>query len=111
VVVAHSNKVYWQTRDKLQILYDLLAVSTSENGILWTSIMQRANLSFGLMEKYLTLAMKCGLLTKEGRKYFTSAKGREFLKLYGYLRSQLGEETLPSALQQRRRSYFSLWGV
>ena len=66
------------------VIANILAISVE--GATRTEIMYGANLSFTLLDRYLTVLVKNGLLDKlEGKRqtlYVTSEKGRNFLSKY-----------------------------
>ena len=70
-----------RNRNKLQITQAILEVARDGAGK--TRIMYQANLSFKLLEDYLTVLVRAGLLkVKEGdrKMYMTSEKGLQFLR-------------------------------
>jgi len=70
-----------KNRNRFQIAQDILEVAREGAGK--TRIMYRANLSFKLLENYLTALVRSGLLkVKEGERktYLTSEKGLQFLR-------------------------------
>ena len=67
-------------RDRLNIIADILGVAGS--GARKTKIMYFANLSYGLLEKYLDETVGSGFLRFEGDCYAVTEKGQEFLEKY-----------------------------
>jgi len=70
-----------KNRNRLQITQAILEVA--RDGVGKTRIMYQANLSFKLLEDYLTVLVRAGLLkVKEGdrKMYTTSEKGLQFLR-------------------------------
>jgi len=71
-----------KNRNRLQITQAILEIA--RDGVRKTRLMYTANLSFKLLEKYLTALVKAGLLkVREGEKkktYKTSEKGLQFLR-------------------------------
>jgi len=68
-------------RSRLDIIADIL--SSTGNAARKTRIMFGANLNFDLVNKYLTDALKAGLIAvDDGRLYFVTERGKEFLKRY-----------------------------
>jgi len=71
-----------KNRNRLQITQAILEIARDD--VRRTRIMHTANLSFKLLEKYLTALMRAGLLeVREGEKkktYKTSEKGLQFLR-------------------------------
>ena len=73
-------------RNNVEIVGDILAVA--RDGALKTQIMYRANLSFKLLEKYMSVVLNAGLVMRnhDGR-YLITEKGLLFLeKFRGYKR-------------------------
>jgi len=69
-----------KNRDRLSIVAAILEAANS--GASKTGIMFKANLSFGLLEKYLDVVMKSGFIEVESYRYTLTEQGREFLKQY-----------------------------
>jgi predicted transcriptional regulator len=69
-----------KNRDSLIIIANIL--ESAERGAIKTRIMFQANLSFKLLEKYLSSAVTSGLVRVEGCKYALTDRGREFLTQY-----------------------------
>jgi len=70
-----------KNRNRFQITQAILEVA--RDGVGKTRIMYRANLSFKLLENYLAVLVRAGLLkVKEGERtmYATSEKGFQFLR-------------------------------
>ena len=67
-------------RDRLNIIADILGVAGS--GAKKTRIMYVANLSYGLLEKYLDETVGLGFLRFDGDRYAVTEKGQEFLEKY-----------------------------
>jgi len=70
-----------KNRNRFQITQAILQIA--RDGSRKTRIMNRANLSFKLLEKYLTTLVRAGLLKvkeAERKTYTTSEKGLQFLK-------------------------------
>ena len=77
-------------RNNVEIVGDILAVA--RDGALKTQIMYRANLSFKLLEKYMSVVLNAGLVMRnhDGR-YLITEKGLLFLeKFRGYKRHVKG---------------------
>jgi predicted transcriptional regulator len=71
------------TRGQIEIIADILKVCMTSEGK--TRIMYRANLSFRMLNVYLNLAIKHGLVEEVAnhRKLFrTTERGREYLTSY-----------------------------
>jgi len=69
-------------RGEVQILMDILI--TSLNGVKFTHLMYKANLSYATLRKYLLATLKQGLITKVDNNdgsavYYTTEKGRLLL--------------------------------
>lgn len=72
-------------RDRIGIIADTL--KAAGEGARKTRIMRTANLSYGLLRKYLDDAVALGYLTFSGEGYEVTEDGSAFLKKYGeYLR-------------------------
>jgi predicted transcriptional regulator len=70
-----------KNRGRLEIVRDMLSVATER--IKKTRIMYQANLSYRLMEKYLSDLLDSGLLEcDEDCFYMVTWKGKEFLQMY-----------------------------
>ena len=69
-----------KNRDSLSIIADILEVTSS--GASKTRIMFRANLSYKLLEKYLTAVVKAGFVRHEGFSYVLTDVGQKFLNEY-----------------------------
>jgi len=77
-------------RTRVEIVRDILHVA--EGGAKKTHIQYKCNLSFGMLEKYLTLLLKMELL-EAGTLYHATEKGLRFLEAYETLEGLLGVET------------------
>ncbi len=71
-----------KNRDKLGLVAAILEAATA--GANKTRIMYMANLSFKLLEKYLSLTLNAGFLQREGSNYTLTEKGEEFLKRFSH---------------------------
>jgi predicted transcriptional regulator len=69
-----------KNRDSIGIIAAIL--ESANGGSTKTHIMFGANLSFGLLEKYLTIAMKSGFIRYEDNRYHLTKPGHSFLKEY-----------------------------
>ena len=69
-----------KNRDRVTIVAAVL--EAANHGARKTRIMYRANVSFGLVEKYLEIALNADLLRLVGSWYELTERGREFLKEY-----------------------------
>ena len=71
-----------KNRKRHEIVADVLIAAI--NGSKKTNIMYSGKLSFKLLNFYLKITTKCGLLTLDplSRFYFTTNKGKEYLKIY-----------------------------
>jgi predicted transcriptional regulator len=67
-------------RNRLNIIADILGVAGS--GAKKTRIMYVANLSYGLLEKYLGVTVGLGFLRSDGNRYAVTEKGESFLEKY-----------------------------
>jgi len=73
-------------RRRLNILADVL--NAAGKGTRKTRIMQNANLSFALLEKYLRESLSLGLLRANHFGYEVTQKGQRFLEQYDELYSR-----------------------
>ena len=72
-----------QYRSRIQIAADILEIARS--GSRKTRIMYQGNLSFDLLQKYLDMLVRFGLLEIHGgpeKNYVATEKGRRFLEDY-----------------------------
>ena len=67
-------------RRRIDILADILEVAV--RGAKKTRIMNNANLSHSLLEKYLKYTVGVGFLQLNNGSYETTEKGRKFLEMY-----------------------------
>ena len=91
-----------KNRDKLEIVRDLLSAALQREKK--TRIMYQANLSYQLMEKYLTNLLGTGLVAcRDDAFYLVTKKGKEFLQMYeDYLNRCLRiEETIQGASKEK----------
>ena len=77
-------------RTKIEIIRDILGVIKSKNGkIKPTHILYKSNLSYQMMDEYLTELKKGGLIieeqAKKGKTYSLTAKGFKFLDQYSLI--------------------------
>jgi len=79
VQTAMNNSKY---RSRLQIVADILFVA--KKGVKKTRIMYQANLSYGLLKRYLAEALEADLISvdKDEKLYIITQKGKAFLKKY-----------------------------
>jgi predicted transcriptional regulator len=92
-----------KNRDQLSIVAAILEAARIDTSK--TRIMFAANLSFSLLEKYLSIALKYEFVRVENNRYSLTEHGREFLKQYRnfedrYLRAQKVLESLSSEREQ-----------
>ena len=64
-------------RDRTGITADMLRVCSK--GATRTQIVYRANLNFRILKIYLARLVPAGLLKQDGRYYYTTGKGEEFI--------------------------------
>ncbi len=69
-------------RRKLDIIADILSVATV--GARKTRIMYQANLSYNVLQKYITEIVEASLMSfqAQSRCYLTTEKGLDFLRTY-----------------------------
>lgn len=77
-------------RDRLQIVHDILNVIKDKNGrIKPTHILYKSNLSYQMMEEYLTDLIAKGFIieikTKTGKTYALTEKGFNYLEKYSLI--------------------------
>jgi predicted transcriptional regulator len=90
-----------KNRDRVDIVAAILEAANS--GSSKTRIKIRANLSFGLLEKYLGVVLGAGFVRVEGCRYMLTEQGREFLKQYKLFNERyVGAEKLLEALDYER---------
>lgn len=65
-------------RGRIDIIIDVL--ETAKEGVNKTRIIYKANLNFKLVDKYLALLQKNGLIEKKMDKYIITEKGKRFLE-------------------------------
>ena len=97
-------------RSKLEILADMLRVVAHARAKK-TQIMYQANLSYGLLTKYLAQAVGAYLIQFENkeRRYALTSKGQRFLQAYAqYTRSSKSIEKHLSEVNSRRQVLESL---
>jgi predicted transcriptional regulator len=70
-------------RGRLAIIAAILEATNSVN--CKTRIMLQANLNFDLIEKYLNIIVKIGLIQVNDQKYELTKAGQDFLKRYKHL--------------------------
>jgi predicted transcriptional regulator len=69
-----------KNRDRLSIIAAIL--ESANSGSNKTHIMFGANLSFGMLEKYLTIAMDSGFIRHDDCMYHLTERGHTFLEEY-----------------------------
>jgi predicted transcriptional regulator len=92
-----------KNRDRLNITACILLVANS--GASKTHIMKKANLSYMLLEKYLSSVVGSDLLRLEGSRYMLTENGRVFLKRYNdyHERCMEAERDLESLSSEREK--------
>jgi predicted transcriptional regulator len=73
-------------RRKFEIVADIL--EAAKNGAKKTRIMYFANLSYSLLEKYLSETLKIGFIRLKNNAYEITEKGQLFLEMYGEFSSK-----------------------
>ena len=73
-------------RGRLAIIAAILEATKSVN--CKTRIMLQANLNFDLLEKYLNIIVKIGLIQVNDQKYELTKEGQDFLKRYKHLQER-----------------------
>lgn len=90
-----------KNRDRVSIVAAILEATNS--GTNKTHIMFGANLSFKLLEKYLSVVVSAGLVSVEGSRFMLTDYGREFLERYKeYNEHYTGAQKLLEALDCER---------
>ena len=84
------SKLVLKNRSRVEILYDI--VSAGRPYSKKTHLMYKGNLSYQQLDLYLNFIMKSGLMEErlvedEGRLYFITKKGEEFVRLFEDMRS------------------------
>jgi predicted transcriptional regulator len=67
-------------RNNLDINAEILQVAQA--GAKKTQIVYKANLNFLILKKYLNNLIEKGLVNKNDTRYYTTEKGRDFLRRY-----------------------------
>ena len=67
--------------------------------------MVEANLSFGLLEKYLDVAVEAELMQTDSSRYNLTEHGRDFLKEYMFFEERyfMAQKTLETLVSERER--------
>jgi len=65
-------------RNNLDIEADILDVA--QQGSIKTWIVYRTNLNFNIVRKYIDGLISRGLLEQDGKLFFTTEKGKEYVK-------------------------------
>ena len=81
-------KVKKMRRNNLDISAEILQVA--QEGAKKTHIVYKANLNFLIVKKYLNNLIEEGLLSKNDTRYYTTDKGRDFIKSYQNFSSRMG---------------------
>ena len=76
----HLSGMKNKNRDSLEIVRDMLSVATKK--CKKTQILYDAHLNFSLLEKYLNILLKNGLLAVDGSFYLITWKGKDFLQKF-----------------------------
>lgn len=64
-------------RGRVEIAADMLRVCST--GATKTEIVYQANLNFKVLKTYLALLIPAGLLKQDGRRYYTTGAGEEYI--------------------------------
>lgn len=78
-------------RTRIEVMHDILDVIRQKSGkIKPTHILYRSNLSYQMMDEYLTELITKGFITeqklKQGRTYLITQKGLNFLSKYSMIK-------------------------
>lgn len=92
-----------KNRDRISIIADVL--KAAGDGTNKTKIMFAANLSYKLLEKYLTAVMTVGFIQPFGSYYRLTEAGRLFLERYEHFYGEYSrvEKTLKRLADERSR--------
>ena len=95
--------MFGKNRDRLSLVAAVLEAANS--GASKTRIMDRARLSFVLLEKYLEVVVAAGFVQIEGSKYKLTERGREFLKTYNHFEKRYvsGQKLLEALVRERQQ--------
>lgn len=79
-------------RNKLEVIHDILLVINEKNGkIKPTHILYKSNLSYIMMEQYLSELLQKGFVReiklKKGKTYEVTEKGRNYLSQYNLIKN------------------------
>jgi predicted transcriptional regulator len=94
-----------KNRNRLKIIAAILTACNSGN--CKTRIMRQANLSYKLLEKYLHIVSRLGLVNVDGQKYHLTEKGKEFLEKYNHFHARyvVAQELLVSLDREYKELY------
>ena len=93
-----------KNRDRVSIIAAILEVANG--GSSKTHIMFGANLSFSLLEKYLTVAMDSGFIRLEDSMYHLTERGQEYLRQYRLFEARyVGAQKLLEVLSCERERF------
>lgn len=76
-----------KNRDSIEILAKILSITNPEAKT--TQILYRANLSYTLLQKYLSILIENELLRKDGNVFYRTEKGLDFVVTYAELKRML----------------------
>jgi predicted transcriptional regulator len=96
-------------RRKLDLVVDIL--NAASKNAKKTEIMFQANLSYKLLQKYLTKIIEANLISfeTEKRDYIITAKGQEFLAAYkDYSKTNIHIEKRLSDVQKKKKTLYDL---
>ncbi len=84
-------------RSRMDIAAAILEIA--QGGAIKTRIMYKAFLSFPQLKEYLELLLDGGLLeyNEEEKEYYTTEKGKQFLKMY----KEVGQMIFPGARKKK----------
>lgn len=84
-------------RSRMDIAAAILEIA--QGGAIKTRIMYKAFLSFPQLKEYLELLLDGGLLeySEEEKEYYTTEKGKQFLKMY----KEVGQMIFPGARKKK----------
>ena len=76
-------------RNNLDIFSDILTIAS--NGAKKTQIVYKCNLNFKILAKYLLILSEKKLIEKQGKLYYTTPLGNEFVSKYRKLINPLND--------------------
>lgn len=98
-----------KNRDRLSIIAAILIAASS--GASKTRIMNAANLSFNLLEKYLAVSVNAGLIELTGQRYQLTQQGKDYIREFRQFQENYEKvQTLLEDLESKREKLENLCG-